>query len=182
VFGILSLGALAALGQDYVNPAASLSTLVTIFFFVIQIVLNSLWLVRSAIDQPINFTLSGHQAHTVVNTASPSEPQRTRKLKKPAVTLAGPVEMPDSHLTAKELEVLQRVVAGKKNKEIADELQISEASVKVHKSRMTSKLGVKTLPELARALQVFSGREGALPVSQFEESQSILKSEEVKKD
>ena len=61
--------------------------------------------------------------------------------------------MGDSHLTAKEIEVLKLVVQGLKNKEIAESMQISEASVKVHKSRMTSKLGVKTLPALKQALE-----------------------------
>ena len=44
---------------------------------------------------------------------------------------------------------------GKKNKEIAEILNISEVSVKVHKSRMINKLGVKTLPELTAALDRF---------------------------
>jgi DNA-binding CsgD family transcriptional regulator len=182
VFGALSLGALAAIGQDYVNPSAPLSTLVTILFFVIQIVLHILWVIHSATDRQAAFGLAQrHQraAHSSVL----SENQRTRISKKSSAnaSVGNSMESGDSHLTAKELDVLRLVVAGKKNKEIADELQISEASVKVHKSRMTSKLGVKTLPELTLALQGLSaGANGHS--SDVESSQSDSGHEEVKKD
>jgi DNA-binding NarL/FixJ family response regulator len=45
-------------------------------------------------------------------------------------------------LTARELEVLQRIVAGRSNKEIAGDLNISEATVKTHINSILSKLGV----------------------------------------
>jgi len=45
-------------------------------------------------------------------------------------------------LTARELVVLERIVAGRANKEIAADLCISEATVKTHINSLLSKLGV----------------------------------------
>ncbi|HXY02245.1 MAG TPA: response regulator [Terriglobales bacterium] len=53
-------------------------------------------------------------------------------------------------LTPREREVLPRVVAGLLNKQIATELGISEAAVKVHRSQLTKKVGASSLAELVR--------------------------------
>jgi two-component system NarL family response regulator len=45
-------------------------------------------------------------------------------------------------LTAREQDVLQRIAAGRSNKEIASDLQISEATVKTHINSLLGKLGV----------------------------------------
>ncbi|HEY1576613.1 MAG TPA: response regulator transcription factor [Terracidiphilus sp.] len=45
-------------------------------------------------------------------------------------------------LTAREVEVLRRIVAGRANKEIANDLNISEATVKSHVNSLLGKLGV----------------------------------------
>jgi DNA-binding NarL/FixJ family response regulator len=45
-------------------------------------------------------------------------------------------------LTARELDVLERIVAGRANKEIASDLFISEATVKTHINSLLGKLGV----------------------------------------
>ena len=45
-------------------------------------------------------------------------------------------------LTARELSVLERIVAGRANKEIASDLDISEATVKSHINSLLGKLGV----------------------------------------
>jgi FixJ family two-component response regulator len=55
-----------------------------------------------------------------------------------------------SSLTARELEVLDLVVAGKLNKQIADLLDISIKTVEVHRSRVMEKMGVTTVAELVR--------------------------------
>ena len=44
-------------------------------------------------------------------------------------------------LTSRELEVLERIVAGRANKEIASDLHISEATVKSHVNSLLGKLG-----------------------------------------
>ena len=50
--------------------------------------------------------------------------------------------MGSSDLTGRELEVLEQIVKGKSNKEIASVLRISEATVKSHINNLLSKLGV----------------------------------------
>ena len=53
-------------------------------------------------------------------------------------------------LTPRELEVLQRVVRGRHNREIATELGISPRTVEVYKARIMDKLQVDRLPDLIR--------------------------------
>lgn len=53
-------------------------------------------------------------------------------------------------LTSREREVLELVVAGRHNREIAALLHISVRTVEVHKSRVMQKLGVATIPDLVR--------------------------------
>jgi two-component system response regulator DctR len=55
-------------------------------------------------------------------------------------------------LTAREREVMQRVVAGKMNKVIADELTIAVRTVEVTRARVFAKLGVRSAVELATLL------------------------------
>jgi DNA-binding NarL/FixJ family response regulator len=50
----------------------------------------------------------------------------------------------DESLSAREIEVLQQVVAGRKNREIADRLFISEETVKVHLKHAMEKLGANS--------------------------------------
>jgi DNA-binding NarL/FixJ family response regulator len=51
--------------------------------------------------------------------------------------------MSDDSLTAREVEVLQRVAGGNRNKDIAELLCISEETVKVHIKHIMDKLGAK---------------------------------------
>jgi FixJ family two-component response regulator len=53
-------------------------------------------------------------------------------------------------LTGREREVVDRVVAGGQNREIARELGISPRTVEVYKARAMEKLGVKRVPDLVR--------------------------------
>jgi FixJ family two-component response regulator len=54
-------------------------------------------------------------------------------------------------LTPREREVMALVVAGRLNKQIAAELQLSEITVKVHRARVMSKMQAKSLPDLVRS-------------------------------
>jgi FixJ family two-component response regulator len=54
-----------------------------------------------------------------------------------------------AQLTERELEVLQHVVRGRMNKQIAADLGIHERTVKLHRSAITTKLGVRSAAELA---------------------------------
>lgn len=56
-------------------------------------------------------------------------------------------------LTPREREVLAQVITGKLNKQIADDLGTSEQTIKVHRMRVTAKMGITSAVELARAAQ-----------------------------
>jgi FixJ family two-component response regulator len=52
-------------------------------------------------------------------------------------------------LSERELQVLHQVVRGRMNKQIAAELGIHERTVKLHRSAITAKLGVRSAAEIA---------------------------------
>jgi DNA-binding NarL/FixJ family response regulator len=54
----------------------------------------------------------------------------------------------DSGLTARELEILRHIVAGKSNKEIAAELRLSANTVGVHRANIMDTLGIHKTAEL----------------------------------
>jgi DNA-binding NarL/FixJ family response regulator len=56
----------------------------------------------------------------------------------------------ENRLTERERQVLQMIVDGKSNKEIAVELGISPKTVSVHRTNVMSKLDVQTTVELIR--------------------------------
>ena len=53
-------------------------------------------------------------------------------------------------LTPREREVMEHVVAGRHNRDIAAELEISARTVEVHKARVMQKLQVTSIPDLVR--------------------------------
>ena len=55
-----------------------------------------------------------------------------------------------SNLTDRELEVFKYVITGMLNKQIAYKLNIAEHTVKLHRGKITEKLGVKSVAELVR--------------------------------
>ena len=56
-------------------------------------------------------------------------------------------------LTPREFEVMQLVITGMLNKQIAGELGTAEKTVKVHRGRVMEKLGVTSVAELVRVVQ-----------------------------
>jgi len=54
----------------------------------------------------------------------------------------------DTGLTPRELEILQHIVAGKSNKEIATELNLSANTVSVHRANIMDALGIHKTAEL----------------------------------
>jgi len=56
-------------------------------------------------------------------------------------------------LTPREFEVMQLVIAGLSNKQVGGELGMAEKTVKVHRGRVTQKLGITSVPELVRLAQ-----------------------------
>jgi FixJ family two-component response regulator len=69
-------------------------------------------------------------------------------------------------LTPRERGVLQHVVQGRLNKQIAADLGINERTVKLHRTAITTKLHVRSAAELARLVQeagVFDERSPTFP-------------------
>jgi len=69
----------------------------------------------------------------------------------PAVAQRLAERMGTEELTQREFDVLEEIVRGKSNKEIAAELAISEATVKTHINSLLSKLGVSDRTQAATA-------------------------------
>lgn len=61
-------------------------------------------------------------------------------------------------LSDREREVLAEVVRGRMNKEIAADLDIHERTVKLHRTAITTKLGVQSVAELTRLWLLIGGK------------------------
>ncbi len=55
-------------------------------------------------------------------------------------------------LSERERQVMERILAGRLNKQIADDLQIAMRTVEVHRSSIFTKMGVRSAVELAQIL------------------------------
>ena len=53
-------------------------------------------------------------------------------------------------LSAREREIMRHVVAGRLNKQIANDIGIAESTVKVHRTHLMRKMEARSLPELSR--------------------------------
>jgi len=69
-------------------------------------------------------------------------------------------------LTHREHEVLEHVIAGRLNKQIAASLGTVEKTIKVHRGRMMAKLGVRSVAELVR----LADRAGIAPAGDLPQS------------
>ena len=69
----------------------------------------------------------------------------------PAIAEKLAERMGAEELTPREMDVLEQIVSGKSNKEIADELDVSEATVKTHINSLLGKLGVTDRTQAATA-------------------------------
>jgi len=74
---------------------------------------------------------------------------RQRSAQDSARTIAARVDT----LTSREKQVMELILAGKFNKVIADELNISMRTVEVHRARLLEKMDVKSAVELAQLLK-----------------------------
>jgi FixJ family two-component response regulator len=59
-------------------------------------------------------------------------------------------------LSSREREVMLRVVAGRLNKQIANDIGIAEATVKVHRTHVMRKMQARTFPELCRMADILN--------------------------
>jgi FixJ family two-component response regulator len=65
-------------------------------------------------------------------------------------------------LTPKERDVLEYVLAGLLNKQIADEMHVSEITVKLHRGQVMRKMAARSVVELVRQAQVLDVKPRAL--------------------
>ena len=89
------------------------------------------------------------------------EEARTRSERVETEELAGRAES----LTPREREVMEHVLAGLLNKQIAHELGISEKTVKVHRSRVMSKMGARRVATLVHYAVRLGMSPGVPPVA-----------------
>jgi DNA-binding NarL/FixJ family response regulator len=112
-------------------------------------------LVRSAFDAGADGYIPKHAAGEEL-LAALREVMAGRRYVSPLVARHTPIATPSrpaappSQLTRRQREVLQRVAAGKRMKEIAAELKVSRRTVEMHKYHMMKTLGVRTSAELIR--------------------------------
>ena len=67
-------------------------------------------------------------------------------------------------LTAREREILRRLISGKTNKEIAREFDLSVHTVDTHRARILQKLKVHSLTELTAYVLLGEGPDSAAPL------------------
>lgn len=58
-------------------------------------------------------------------------------------------------LTPRERDVLDQIITGKLNKQIAADLGTVEQTVKIHRARVMTKMKVRSIAELVKAMEVF---------------------------
>ncbi len=64
---------------------------------------------------------------------------------------SGEINKESEDLTDRQREILQLIIEGRGNKEIADILHLSVKTIEFHRARIMLKLGVKTVAELTKA-------------------------------
>lgn len=132
-------------------------------------------LLREGIELPVIFTSSKSDVPTIVEVIKAgavdfiTKPVRKLALLK-AITIAAQQELrlrerriqvaavnnKLARLTPREAEVLRHVIAGRRNKSIADDLGVVEKTIKVHRSRMMEKMEAQSVVELARMTEKVS--------------------------
>lgn len=178
----LTLGALAAIGDQYIIVTSDVVKITGFAFLISTIINNMVWSLQNAQDilvghartsqalseyseSVMNKNKSDKSIDLLINAdiqefsnkkSNAKEVNKAeKKLEPKPVTNLELLSQEDklallAKLTDKEREVFLLVIEGKKNGEMAIILNSSEASVKVHRSRMTSKLGLKTVEDLKK--------------------------------
>jgi DNA-binding CsgD family transcriptional regulator len=171
---LLTLGALAAKGDDYIIVTSEVVYWTSLINLAVLMVANISWslqisedlLIKGGLVKVSNTTKSASSEKATEKTASinkedKSIKEKTNNKKSESVETisVNPDLLTDAEklsllekLTDKEREVFLLATEGKKNGEIATILNSSEASVKVHRSRMVGKLGMKKSDELKKLI------------------------------
>ena len=105
--------------------------------------MNSLHQLRGAIESLSSHELDSQKRYllTLVESLAPFHP-------------AGTGDGTHGRLSPREREVMQLVVAGLLNKQIADRMEISIKTVKVHRSRVMEKMEVRSVAALVHLCEL----------------------------
>jgi two-component system, LuxR family, response regulator TtrR len=95
------------------------------------------------IEKPFNEALLRELVGKMIELARVSRDQAAMKARNEALV---------SRLTQRERQVLERIMAGRLNKQIADDLSISIKTVEAHRASIMTKLNVNTVAELMRVV------------------------------
>lgn len=106
------------------------------------------------VEKPFSY----RQVVSIVQKALERDAENRQRREREAVT-AGRFAL----LTERERAVLQRVIEGKPNKIIADELAISVKTVEFHRSKLMEKMGAGSLAELVQLTLGFSPMDAPKP-------------------
>jgi len=68
-----------------------------------------------------------------------------------------------AQLTPRERDIMARIATGRRNKEIARDIGVSEATVKIHRASIMHKMGANSAIELARMSDALARRRGLPP-------------------
>jgi two-component system response regulator FixJ len=93
------------------------------------------------LEKPVNEQMLLDSVHHAV-----AEDQDRRRARAWRQALLGRFET----LTPREQDILQRVVEGLSNREIADRLELSHKTVEVHRAKVMQKMGARTLSQLVQ--------------------------------
>jgi len=95
------------------------------------------------IEKPFNNQTVIDTVQSAINRVTASLSEETERAQKEAVL---------RKLTERERQVLDGVVSGKTNKQIANEYELSEKTIEMHRSKLMRKLGVSTMAHLVRLI------------------------------
>ena len=187
---ILTLGALAAKGSDYIIVTSGVVYWTSLINLAAALTANIAWSLQISEDllsnggavKATNISKSASQQKTTEKISffnKEAKPIKEKTINKKSDITETISVNPDllteteklallEKLTDKEREVFLLAADGKKNGEIATILNSSEASVKVHRSRLTAKLGMKKPEELKKLITSTSS------ASESKEAQSSL--------
>jgi DNA-binding CsgD family transcriptional regulator len=170
---LLTLGSLAGMVDQYLAITSKLFYWGGLIYFVTTLGINLSWSFLIAedlfnsinINQPVN-KLASNKLKSANQDSNINNDDAVEVVKK-VTTKSKPVAMINvnldlltdkekttmiNSLTDREREVFYLVTEGKRNGEMATILNSSEASIKVHRSRMTSKLGLKKPEDLKKLI------------------------------
>ena len=102
--------------------------------------------VRAIRNGAIDYLTKPVEPETLLETVSRAIAQNRKENEERA--RSDDISMRLDSLTSREKEVMDAVVEGQMNKQIAYDLDIVEKTVKVHRARMMRKMGARTLAEL----------------------------------